>query len=86
MYLKCPDASLRRAVCSWCACKVPQSLGDSDDGNALISGLADQDDVIEVASNLEDPPARKAGSLKMTPAQLATALTHHSLEDETVEE
>ena len=41
--------------------------------------------MIEVESNPEDPLARKAGSLMMTPAQVATALTHHILGDETVD-
>jgi len=57
-----------------------------DDWNAPGSGATDQDEVIEVSSSPVDQPARRVGSLKMTPAQVGTALTHHIYEEETGDE
>jgi len=69
-------------VCSWCVCNFPSPLGHSDDWNAPGSGATDQDEVIEVSERPVDQPARRVGSLNMTPAQVTTALTHHIYGDE----
>jgi len=58
----------------------------SDDFSPPRAGVKASDDVIEVPGSPAAQRVRRAGGLKMTPAQVATALKHHIYGDETGDE
>jgi len=59
---------------------------NSDDCSPPCAGAKASDDVIEVPGSPAAQLVRRAGGLKMTPAQVVTALTHHIFGDETGDE
>jgi len=59
---------------------------DSDDFSLPRAGAQASDGVIEVPGSPSAQPVRRAGDLKMKPAQVGATLTHHIYGDETGDE
>jgi len=83
--LKTPMRFIVPVNCARCV-EVIVAFRNSDDCSPPRAGAKASDDVIEVPGSPAAQLVRRAGGLKMTPAQVATALTHHIYGYETGDE